>query len=1008
MLGPIGTLVAIVVASAAPDEAGQPAAGRQVDFAREVFPIFRTHCLGCHGPERQRGGLRLDSSATALKQRDAHAPAIVPGRAAESRLVRLTAGLDEDLVMPPRDDGRRTLTDAEITLLRTWIDQGAVWPDGSGTRVGDPTTHWALRPLRRPPVPAASDVDSGPIRNPVDAFLAVRLREKELAAVPEADRRTLIRRLSFDLVGLPPSPEEVAAFEGDPAPDAYDRLVDRLLGSPRFGERSARLWLDVAHFGESDGFGMDRPRKNAWPYRDYLIAAFNTDTPYARFVQEQLAADALFPGETAKIPALGFVAAGPFNQSALAEQVDGTECKMIAQNLDRDDMVSGVAATFLSLTVGCARCHDHKFDPIPQRDYYRLQAVFAGVGRAERRYDPDPVIAARRGALESLKGALDKDPDAPPSAPEDGRRLAQACERWEAEMLAGLRSWRILKPSAAKAAHGTTLALQPDGSYLASGPSPETETYRFSIADVPPGATALRLEVLAHGSLPAHGPGRAENGNLHLTEWKAFAIGSDGSTRPVALRDPSADFDQSGWEIAKAIDGNPLTGWGIDPAEGRSHAAVLELADAWRPAPGVALLLVLEQHHGRRHTIGRFRLSAAALPRPAGRYALPPALAVALLVPEERRTPEQATLIRRHHRRVDLDAQLTALPEPRRVFAIAADFPAYRNYKPPGEPYPIRVLKRGDIKQPLDAAGPGALSCVRALDPEFRLVDPRDEKTRRAALARWITYPENPLTWRSIANRIWRWHFGVGLVDTPNDFGGNGGRPSHPELLDWLAASLRDGGGSLKGLHRLIVTSAAYRRSSAGVLNPEDSDNRLLMRMNRLRLDAEQIRDALLVISGRLAPAMGGPSVMQFVYSDPNVEVSPRIDYSGFDPDSPASLRRGVYRFLFRNINDPLLEAFDAVDPSISTPRRNVTVTPQQALSLWNGRFVLRQCEHLVERLRREAPDLPSRLDRACRLAWGRPAEPGELDLLRRHAERHGLAGACRIVLNANDFLFVH
>jgi hypothetical protein len=681
---------------------------------------------------------------------------------------------------------------------------------------------------------------------------------------------------------------------------------------------------------------------------------------------------------------------------------------MIAQNLDRDDMVAGVAATFLSLTVGCARCHDHKFDPIPQKDYYRLQAVFAGVGRAERLYDPDPAITARRRTLEALKRALDKDPDALPPSLEERRRLADARERWEAEVLAGLRSWRVLRPSAVKTANGTRLAADPDGSYLANGPSPPMETYTLSIADVPAGVTALRLELLPHEALPARGPGCAENGNLHLTELKACAIGPDGSTKPVALKNASADFDQSGWEVDKALDGNAKTGWGIHPEEGKPHLAVVELAGEWRPAPGTVLQLVMEQHHGRQHTIGRFRLSAAALPRPARRWALPAAVAAALMVPDGRRTPEHAKLLARHHRRVHLDAQLAALPERRRVFAIAADFPAYRNYKPPGEPQTVRVLLRGDIKQPLDAVGPGALSCVEALAADFRLANPGDEKTRRAALARWVSDPENPLTWRSIANRVWQWHFGIGLVDTPNDFGRNGGHPSHPELLDWLAASLRDGGGSLKELHRLIVTSAAYRRSSAGGSNPGDSDNRLLARMNRFRLDAEQIRDALLVISGRLNHAMGGPSVMQFVYSDRNVEVSPLIDYAGFDPDNPASLRRGLYRFVFRNINDPLLEAFDAADPSISTPRRNVTVTPQQALSLWNGRFVLRQCEHLAARLAREAPDLPAQVELACRLAWGRLPKPAERDLLSREAERHGLAAACRIVLNANDFLFIH
>ena len=993
-------LIALVPPGSA--RADAPASARPIDFARDVLPVFQKHCVSCHGPKRQKGGLRLDLKTSALKGGDTHAPAIIPGNGEKSPLIQFVSGLDEDFLMPPDPEGRRKLTDAEIGVLRSWIDQGAVWPSDAGAKTDDPLSHWAYLPLNQPPVPSAL----GSSRNPIDAFLDTRLRAAKVEPSPEADRRTLIRRLTFDLHGLPPAPEAIEAFVNDRSPLAYENLVDRLLAAPQFGERFARLWLDVAHFGESHGFGMDRPRRNAWPYRDYLIDAFNTDAPYARFVQEQVAADALFPDESDKTPALGLAAAGPFNQSALAEQVDDTDCKRSALNLDRDDMVSSVAATFLSMTVHCARCHDHKFDPISQADYYRLQAVFAGVGRADREYDSDPKVAARRKALLAEKAALVKNPDAP-TTPDETRRLQALRARWEAVLSASLRGWTVLNPSIVTT-RGALLARQADGSLLAGGPSAANETYTLTLADVPPGTTALMLELLPNPTLPHHGPGRAENGNFHLTEWKAFRLSADGEPKPVALKNPSADFEQAGWEIAKALDGNPATGWGIHPEEGKPHSAIVELVEDWDPESGSALRLVLEQDQGRQHTIGRFRLSAYTRPRPAKTTTAPPDVVAALTVPKAARTPGQEANLARRHRRADLDGRLAALPEPRRVFAIAGEFPAFRNYKPTMGPLPIRVLRRGDLKQPLDLVKPGALSCVRALPFEFRLANPSDEKERRAAFARWLTDPANPLTWRSIANRVWQWHFGVGLVETPNDFGKNGGRPSHPELLDWLAVSVRDGGGSLKALHRLMVTSAAYRRSSAFAPSADDSDNRRLAHRSRLRLDAEQVRDALLVISGRLDPTMRGPSVMQFVFHDPNKEVAPRIEYAGFDPDSPASLRRGVYRFLFRNVNDPLLEAFDAADPSLSTPRRNVTITPQQALSLWNSRFVLRQCEHLASRLEREAPDLPTRLDRACRLAWGRSPEHDELALLRRHADRHGLASACRVVLNANDFLFVH
>jgi mono/diheme cytochrome c family protein len=986
--------------------ANESAAAPPVDFLRDVMPVLQKHCLSCHGPTKQKSGLRLDRKAAALKGGSGHGPAIVAGKSAESPLVRFAAGLDDELVMPPNDDNVRTLSDAEVATLRAWVDAGAPWPEPSVTTDDDPTARWAFAPLTRPDAPAEPGTEYGPVRNPIDAFLAARLRAKGLKPAAEADRRTLIRRLTFDLTGLPPTPEEVEAFERDPAPHAYERLVDRLLASPHLGERFARLWLDVAHYGESHGFGMDRPRQNAWPYRDYLVAAFNADTPYARFVQEQIAADALFPNRPETTPALGFAAAGPFNQSALAEQVDGTDCKRIALNLDRDDMVASVASTFLSLTVHCARCHDHKFDPIPQADYYRLQAVFAGVGRAERTFDADPAVAARRKVLTLEQEALARNPELPPVSADEARRLDDDRRAWEARVRHDLRGWTLLNPSILAAANGTTRVRQADGSYLATGSSPATETDTLTLADLPPGTTALRLELLPDPSLPGKGPGRADNGNVHITEIKAFAL-DGGDPAPVALKDPTADFSQPDWEVAKAFDGNASTGWGIHPEEGKPHAAVFALAKPWDGGSSAVLRLVVEQQHGRRHTLGRFRLWAYSRPDPSRFPALPSDALAALGVPESARTPAQKLLLSRHHRRLDLDARLAALPKPGRVFAIAGEFPAFRNYKPVSEPVPIRVLRRGDLKQPLDPVSPGALSAVRATTAEFSLPDLKDEKARRAAFARWLTEGANPLTWRSAVNRVWQWHFGAGLVATPNDFGRHGARPSHPELLDWLAATLRDN-GSLKALHRLIVTSDAYRRSSVAAGTSDDTDNRLLARMNLLRLDAEQLRDALLCISGRLDPAMGGPSAVQFVLNDPNKEVAPQIDYASFDPDTPASSRRGVYRFLFRNINDPLLEAFDAADPSLSTPRRNVTITPQQSLALWNNRFVLRQCEHLAARLEREAPDLPSRLDRAGRLAWGRPLDADEARVLRAHAERHGLASACRLIVNAHDFVFIH
>lgn len=877
---------------------------------------------------------------------------------------------------------------------------------------------WSLKPLVKPAVPQIGNRQPA-IGNPIDAFILARLREHKLTPSPAADRGTLIRRLTFDLHGLPPTPEEVDRFEQDAAPQAYERLVERLLASPRYGERWGRHWLDVVHYGESNGFGMDRPRLQAWPYRDYVIAALNADKPYARFVQEQLAADALFPEDAALVPALGFAAAGPFNQSALVEQVDGTDCKRMALNLDRDDMVASTASTFLSLTVHCARCHEHKFDPISQQDYYRLQAVFAGVGRAERAFDADPQVRARRTGLRGLIADLEKNPDAHPPTAAERTSLATAQAVWEQSLAAQAANWVPLPTEQLTSTNGTTTFTKlDDGSWLATGTAADKDVYTVRARVTLPAITALRLEVLPDDRLPTRGPGRQDNGNLHLSEIRVSLAGTNVAEKPkpVALRNASADFNQAGWGIERALDGKPETAWGIHPQVGKPHHAVFELTQPSAATNGVTLVIQLDQLHGQRHLIGRFRLSATDKPQPVRAPTLPVELLAKLARPDAERTEAERKQLFDLHRLVYLREQLAQLPAEQRVWAIAADFAPLRNYKPTKEPLPIAVLHRGDIKQPLATVGPGALAAVGTLPAEFALTNAQDEAARRAALARWLTAPENMLTWRSIVNRVWHWHFGRGLVDTPNDFGRMGSLPTHPELLDWLAVEFRDSGGSLKQLHKLIVTSATYRQTSVATDDKrhltsaaaKDVDNRFLWRMNRPRLDAEAVRDALLAASGKLDLTMGGPSAMQFKFEDPNVNVSPRVDYAAFDPDSPASYRRSVYRFLFRNLNDPLLEALDAVDPSLSTPKRNSTITPLQALSLWNNRFVLRQCEHLAARVEQEATGLEAQVTRAFRLLCARAPSREELAQLTEHARRHGLAHACRVVVNLNDFLFVN
>jgi mono/diheme cytochrome c family protein len=982
-------------------------ASQSVDYHRDVQPLLARRCYACHAEKRQRGGLRLDRRLAAFQGGDS-GPAIIIHQSQESLLVQLVAHREEGREMPPEGV---PLTAAEIGLLRRWIDDGAAWPvDPAEEAASLPTDWWSLKPLVRPAVPGVNEADGAWVRTPVDAFVVAKLREQQLAPSPPAERRDLIRRITFDLHGLPPTPEEIAAFEADLADDAYERLVERLLASPRYGERWARHWLDVAHYGESNGFGMDRPRMNAWPYRDYVIAALNSDKPYARFVEEQLAADVLYADDPALTPALGFAAAGPFNQSALVEQVDGTQCKLMALNLDRDDMVASVAATFLSATVHCARCHDHKFDPISQRDYYQLQAVFAGVGRADRAYDADPAVHRRRTELTALYTALQATPASVPVAAAERAELDQAQAAWELSLRDQAAVWTPLTVEKIESTSGTTFERQDDHSYLATGAAPEKDTYRLVGSGGAAPITAVRLEVLADDRLPMKGPGRQDNGNLHLSEIR---VGLRTRSEPekttwLPLQNASADFNQQDWGIARAIDGNTLTAWGIHPAVGKSHEAVFEIKQPMA-AGDAQIVIELDQLHGARHLIGRVRVSLTEKAHPVSVPQLPlDLLAIVARAPAERNATEQQRLFEFHRLKFVSD-QLAQLPPQQQVWAIAGKFPERRNYKPTSAPRPVHILRRGDVMQPLEAVGPGALECVTTLPATFSLPNANEEGARRAALARWITAPENMLTWRSIVNRVWHYHFGRGIVDSPNDFGRMGAAPSHPELLDWLAVEFRDGGGSLKQLHRLIVHSAVYRQSSALRAECEavDNENRLLWRMARPRIDAEVLRDTLLAASGTLDSTQGGPAAMQFKYSDPNVDVAPLVDYSQFDPDDRNSFRRGIYRFLFRNVNDPLLEAFDVSDPSLSVAKRTATITSLQALSLWNNRFVLRQCEHLAARLERESPDVAGRIERAYWLLLGRPPSATEAASLTAYAERHSLAAACRVLANSNEFLFI-
>lgn len=964
-----------------------PAArGDEALFGR-VEPLLKSRCYECHSHEsgKMKGGLSLDSRSGWELGGDT-GPAVVPGKPEESLLIRMVRWADDDHQMPPK----KQLPAEEVALLEEWVKSGA--PDPRVQKVNAGGDWWSLRPLAKPPVPAGA-------AHPLDAFILARLKEKGLTPQPAADRRTLIRRLSFDLLGLPPSPEEVQAFVSDPDPQTFEKLTDRWLLSPRRGERWARHWLDTVHFADTHGFEHDDLRPNAWRFRDYVIASLNRDTPWDRFIREQLAADVFFPDETQLTAALGFLGAGNYDSSAAAT------APVSFEYLDRDDLVTQTMAAFVSTTANCARCHAHKFDPITQEDYYCLQAVFAGIGKGDISYQEDPAAAAKARRLADLEAAIDRQDAAVLLAPEH----AAVTAAWEAAHRTPA-AWVPLTPEVFLSAGGAELRRLPDGSILSGGPLPDKDTYTITVP-VPdlPEITGFRLELMTDDSLPVRGPGRASNGNLHLSAFGVQVFAPDAAMpAKAAVQRAAADFDQTGYGIAKTIDADAASSWAIHPQVSRDHYGIFTLAAPLRAAPGSRITFVLPQLQGGSHLLGRFRLSATAAPA-SSLTVIPPDTAGILTTPAAERTPAAQLALAGFALRLHVAAERTALPPPVTVWAAGRAAVNERGTVTISEPRPIRIFRRGDPAKPGAEAAPGALSAITALKARFDLPNPKDEASRRAALANWIADPANPLTWRSAVNRIWHYHFGRGLCDTPGDFGRMGGVPSHPELLDWLAVWFRDEAhGSQRALHRLIVTSEAWQRQSradpaAAALDP---DNRLLWRMNRSRLDADCYRDAVLAVSGRLDLTMGGPAIAHFT-SKPGPQTTPVLDYDAFDRDSPGAARRSIYRLVWRAIGDPFMDALDFPDLGLLAPVRGFSASPLQSLALFNNGFVLHSSRHFAGRLEMSGTTMEDRIRAAFQFALQRPPTAEELTEFTALATQSGLAAAGRVLFNSSEFLFV-
>jgi len=1081
---------------------GAPPAEAQIDYAQQIKPILASRCYHCHGPSKQESGLRLNQRESALAGGDSGERAIVPGKPEESRLIRLVRGDEPGTRMPPEEEGA-PLSPEEIDLLTRWVAAGAPWP-ADADEAAAPPAHWAWRPPVQPTLPAVRQAEW--CRTPIDYFVLAKLEEAGLQPSREADRWQLIRRVSLDLTGLPPTPAQVEEFVNDPSPLAYERLVDRLLADPAYGERWARMWLDLARYADSKGYGSD-PLRTIWRYRDWVIDAFNQNMPYDRFTIEQLAGD-LLPDAT-----MEQVLATAFHRNTMANDEGGTDDEefRVAAVKDR---VETTMQVWMGLTAGCAKCHSHKYDPLTQREYYQLYAFFNQTEDADRPDESPRLATPTREQQRALAGLLAEAETLRRELAAPSLDLSAGQAAWEERLAAQESAWQVLLPRQATAGEAA-LEVLPDGTVAAGGANPATETYTIEADTNSAGITALRLEVLPDPRLPAGGPGRASGGNFVLSEvsvtvaeegprqaryvrvelpgqqrilslaevqvfsaeqnvapsgrasqssidfngrpelaidgnasgvyeegsvthtrteddpWWELDLGSVTAVQRILLwnrtdnglqqrlagcrvklldeqretvweaqvADPpqshvelnvgsaaasfsqaSADFSQHKFDVSAAIDGDAgaASGWAVGPATGQAHVAILRFSQPVASRPGAALKISLVQNYGGQHTIGRFRLSAATVADP---LPVPPrSIGEILAVPAGERSAEQQAALAAYYRSIapeleGLRSRLAALEQ--QAAELQKQFPTTPVMRelPPPRQRTTHVLLKGNFLNPGDVVEPQVPAAFHPLRPEL----PRN----RLGLALWLLDERNPLTARVAVNRFWAQLFGRGIVETEEDFGTQGTPPSHPELLDWLAVEFRKS-WDVKALLRLMVTSAAYRQSSAVTpdLLRRDPYNRLISRGPRFRLEAEMVRDQALALAGLLSRKIGGPSVYP-----PQPEGLWRAAFNG-DRTWPTSqgedrYRRGLYTFWRRTVPYPSMAAFDAPSREICTLRRVSTNTPLQAFVTLNDPVYVEAAQALARRLMREGGATPhQRAAYGLRLCLVRPSEDEEVEAL--------------------------
>ncbi len=975
-------LMWVGLAVSAQSPAGAPRAGVSIDFSRDIRPILEANCFQCHGPKKSRGRLRLDVKAAAFKGGNT-GPAVIANDSEHSLMVRRVLGLDGEDRMPLDED---PLPDGQIALLRDWIDQGAVWPDDGTTtdaRIQD-SGHWAYRPPVRPALPHVSRTEWG--RTPIDAFILARLEKEGLQPSPEAGKTALLRRVSLDLIGLPPTPAEIDAFVADQRPDAYEQVVDRLLASPHYGERWARPWLDLARYADSNGYEKDALR-TMWKYRDWVIKALNEDMPFDRFTIEQIAGDMLPNATVDQRIASGFHRNTQLNQEG---GIDVEEARWEAL-LDR---VNTTATVWLGSTVACAQCHNHKYDPFSQRDYYRLLAFFDNVQYSvfgkpgsdhwiqEPTLDlPSAAQSTRRDALTSELATLNATLSAP-GVEVDGGQAS-----WEAAQQAAASAWTRLPPARAQAT-AATLTIQPDGSVLASGLHKGRDEYVVDVT-VPAGRlTGLRLEVLPDPSLPKGGPGRDHYGNFVLTGFAADRLDAAGNATRLTFNDVRTD-DGKAEDVKALIQLTPRaylreapSGWAIDATRDDTRVPRQVVFVCGKPLEldGPAQMRVhLSFDSGNvGQAIGRFRLSATSTDTPLGAVAVRARTRRLLGIAPDSRTPEQDKVVRAEYR-----GQAPALKPTRdRVAAIEQELrdlgivTALVMQERPGYERPSTPFReRGAFLTPGDR--------VYAATPEVLPAMTADQMPNRLGLAQWLVSPDNPLTARVTVNRAWEQFFGRGLVETSEDFGTQGAPPSHPELLDYLATEFVKLAWKPKALHRLIVTSATYRQDAAATpaLIEKDPYNRLLARGPRFRMEAEMLRDVALAVSGLLSPTIGGPSV--FPLQPDGIWDNPYSDDVWQTSEGDDRHRRGLYTFIRRTSPYPSFMTFDATSREVCTVRRVRTNTPLQALTGLNDEVFVEAARALAMQVAAPGPvSARHRAIEAFRLVTGRSPTEREVDAI--------------------------